>query len=206
MNTKDVQGNRISEPKSRSWPHPFQLSPEYVPHMEKVFSIVRKVDDRKPTDKLKDLDVDTAIWCIFMSVTLQAAVHFGRHYSMNLRSGKIQSSKSVEHLFWTNEKLIQEQTEIAALSTIYSNQPVWRDSSLLCDRAVRIMNSKTCVFSDSVLCLGGISTEPVKAWACKMKCFLETRFLKELDRIDGEQMEFETTTSGILDEIQNMMA
>ena len=35
---------------------------------------------------------------------------------------------------------------------------MWRESSLLCDRAVRIMKSKTYVFSDSVLCLGGISS------------------------------------------------
>ena len=48
-------------------------------------------------DNLKDFDVNTAIWGIFMSVTLQAAVHLGRDYSLNLRSVKNQSSKSVEH-------------------------------------------------------------------------------------------------------------
>ena len=53
-----------SEPKSRIWPHHFHISPEYVSNMEKVFSIVRKICDRKPTDKLKDLDVKTAIWSI----------------------------------------------------------------------------------------------------------------------------------------------
>ena len=42
-----------SEPKSRSWPYYFHILPVYVPHMEKVFSIIRKVHDRKPTDKLK---------------------------------------------------------------------------------------------------------------------------------------------------------
>ena len=41
--------------------------------------------------------------------------------------------------------------------------------------------------------------------------FLETRYLKDLDRIDGEQMESECknflgfTTLGIFDEIQKMM-
>ena len=44
-----------------------------------------------------------------------------------------------------------------------------------------------------------------------MKYVLETRYLKDLDRIDGEQMEFECnifpgfTTLQILDEIQKMM-
>ena len=50
-----------SEPKSRIWPHHFRTSPDCVPHMEKVFSIVRKNYDRKPTDDLKDLDVTTAM-------------------------------------------------------------------------------------------------------------------------------------------------
>ena len=68
---------------------------------------------------------------------------------------------------------------------------MWTESSLLCDRAVRNMKSKSYVFSDSVPCLGGISPEPVKAWKDKIKWYLETRYLKELDRIDGEPMEFE---------------
>ena len=60
--------------------------------------------------------------------------------------------------------------------------------------------------------LGGISTEPVQAWKDKIKKYLETRYLKELDRIDGEPMEFEWTyfpgftTLGIIAEIQHMMA
>ena len=81
-----------------------------VPHMEKVFSIVRKIYDRKPRDNLKDLDVNTAFWCIFMS-----AVHLGRDYSLNLRFVKNQSSKSVGQLFRTPEKLIKERTEITGV-------------------------------------------------------------------------------------------
>ena len=97
-----------SEPESRIWPHHFHISPEYVPHMEKVFSIVRRAYDRKPTDKWKELDVNTEIWGTCMCVTLQAAVRLGRDYSMNLRSVKKQSSKSVEQLFWTTDKLIKD--------------------------------------------------------------------------------------------------
>ena len=63
-----------------------------------------------------------------------------------------------------------------------------------------------------MLCLGGINPEPVQAWKDKTKWYLETRYLKELDQIDAEQMEFEWeifpgfTTLGILNEIQKMMA
>ena len=131
-----------SETKSRLWPHHFRISPDCVPHMEKVFSIARNIYDRKRTDNLEDFHVKTAIWAFFhVCHTTKAAVHF------NLRS------------LWT-EKLIKEKTEVTGLSTINWDQPMWRESSLLCDRVVRIMKSKTYVFSDSVLCLGGISPEP----------------------------------------------
>ena len=70
---------------------------------------------------------------------------------------------------------------------------MWRESSPLCDGAVHITKSKTCVFADSVLCLGGISTAPVQAWKDKIKWSSETRSLKDLDRTDGESMEFEWT-------------
>ena len=88
---------------------------------------------------------------------------------------------------------------------------MWRETTLLIDRAVQFATAKAKVFSDSVLFLGGISDEPVKAWESKIRWFLETRCLKDLDRIDGEQMEFEwrnvpgITTLGTLDEIQKMM-
>ena len=82
-----------------------------------------------------------------MSVTLQAAVHLGRDCSLNLRSVKNQSSKSVEQLFRTTEKVIKEQTEFTGLSTIDWDELRWRESSLLCERAVRIMKSQKYVFS-----------------------------------------------------------
>ena len=67
--------------------------------MEKVFSIARQTYGRNPTDDLNDLDVNTAFGCIFMSVTLQAAVHLGQDYTENLQSTKNQHLKSVRRLF-----------------------------------------------------------------------------------------------------------
>ena len=60
-----------------------------------------------PTDDLKDFDVNTAIWGIPMSVTLQAAVHLEQDHSENLRSTKNQPLKSVRQLFQTTERLIK---------------------------------------------------------------------------------------------------
>ena len=160
---------------------------------------------------MKDLDVNTAKWGIFLSVTLQAAVHFRKDYTENLRCAKNPHSKSVKQLFQMTERLITDQSEITGLTTIDWRQPVWKETTLLTDRAVQFVAAKTYVFSDSVLCLGGISDEPVEAWESRIKCFLATRCLKDLDRIDGEPMEFEWTifpgftTLGIVDEIQKTM-
>ena len=146
---------------------------------------------RSPTDQMKDLDVNAAIWRIFMSFTRQAAAHLGQDYTENLRSTKNQPLKSLRQFFQVTEKLITDQTEIIGPTAIDWQQTMWRETTLLSDRAVQFATAQTYVFSDSVLRLGGISNEPVNALETRMKWFLETRYLKDLHRIDGEPMEFE---------------
>ena len=126
--------------------------------MEKVFSIVRQRYGLSPVDQMKDLDVNTAICGIFMSVTLQAAVHLGEDYTENLRCSKNQPKKSLRQFFFqVTERLTTDQTEITGLTTIDWQQPMWRETNLPTDRAVQFATATTYVFSDSVLCLGGIS-------------------------------------------------
>ena len=55
---------------------------------------------------------------------------------------------------------------------------MWRETTLLTDRAAQFAIAKIYAFSDSVPQLGGISTEPVKVWEKKINCNLETRYLK----------------------------
>ena len=113
--------------------------------------------------------------------------------------------------FHVIERLIKDETEISGLTSIDCTEPSWRSTTLQCDKAIEITNSQTYVFSDSVQCLGGISNQPVEAWKNKIRWYLENRCLQDLDRIDGEPMEFEWkifpgfTTLGILDEIQKLM-
>ena len=140
--------------------------------MEKVFSIVRQTYGRSPTDDLNDFDVNTAVWCIFMSVTLQAAVHLGQDYSGNLRKIKnrplsqvfvcprltgtravhivnsqtyvfAEPSKYVKQLFRTTEKLIKIMLGSQVGPRLIGTSSCGDKSSLLCDGAVRIMQSKT---------------------------------------------------------------
>ena len=126
----------------------------------------------------KTLDLNAAIWGIFMSVTLQAAGHVGTDYTEIFRSARNQSKKSFRQLFQVTRKLITDRTEITGLTTIDWQQLMLREreTTLLTDKAVHFATAETCVFSDSVLCLGGISPEPVGAWESKIRWFMESRY------------------------------
>ena len=47
---------------------------------------MRKTYDRGPMDEMGNLNVNAAIWRMFMNTTLQAAVHLGQDFDQNLRS------------------------------------------------------------------------------------------------------------------------
>ena len=87
-----------------------------------------------------------------MSVTLQAAVHFGEEYTENLRSTNKRLIKDRTNNFWTDHD---------SLAAAY----VERETTLLTERAVQFATAQTYAFSDSVL--------PVKAWESKIKKFSE---------------------------------
>ena len=80
--------------------------------------------------------------------------------------------------------------------------------TLLNDRAVQLSTAKVYLFSDSVLCMGKTPFTPVSAWKEKIYWFMNSSQYRELDRINGEPMEFEWknfpgfTTLDILEEIE----
>ena len=82
------------------------MSPATVHHMEAVFSIVSRIHERGPDDPMDDLDVNIAIWCIFLNTTLQAAVHLGQDYEAKLRLVTNHFWISVGQLFTETGKLI----------------------------------------------------------------------------------------------------
>ena len=98
--------------------------------------------------------------------------------------------KSVKQLFQVTEKLIKDQTEISGLNTIEYKEPTWRSTTLLCDKAIGITNAQTCVFADSVLCLGSMSDQPVEAWKNKIKWYLgkSPSQRSEADRVPVEHI------------------
>ena len=119
-------------------------------HMDKVFSIVRKIHGRSLTDDFDDLDVNTAVWCMSMNVTLQAAVHLVEDYMENLRLTQNQLLKSGKQVFQVTEKLIEDQKGIN-MTTIDFKELTLRPTSLPCDKALEITNAKTCVRRPSAL-------------------------------------------------------
>ena len=189
-----------SETEGRICPHHCHASPDCVPHMNKVFSIARQTYGRSPMDDLNDLDVNTTIWVIFVSChSSSCSPSWTKLYGKFCDLPRINPWS-----LWDNY-----YERLRGWSRIRQKLPNWPrlTGSSLC----RFANFKTYVFSDSVRCLGAISDETVEAWESRIKWFLETRYLKDLDRVDGEPMKFEWTifpgftTLGILDEIQKMM-
>ena len=61
------------------------------------------------------------------------------------------------------------------------------------EQVISLQRTKVYVFSDSVLCLGKIHENPQSntAWEQRLEWFKTTPEYRNLDRIDGEPMEFE---------------
>ena len=123
---------------------------------------------------MEDLDVKTLIWRMFMIVTQQATVHLGNDFLESLHSTKNQPQRTVKQLFEVTRKLVKDQNEIQGISMINWQENSWNRTTLLTDRAVRLSTAKAYVFSDSALCMGRISENPVKAWKEKIDWFMNS--------------------------------
>ena len=107
--------------------------------------------------------------------------------------------------------MISGQTETTGISLTDSKDLRWISTSLLHSRAYQCSTTKVYAFSDSVLCLGKMGDNPVESWQKQIQCYLDNSYFSELNRIDGQSMEFKWkifpgfTTVAILIEIQQMM-
>ena len=85
-----AENSEINDEDDSKCPHSLRVSRANVPHLENVYSNLRRQLKRKPEDKMEDFDVNTLIWRMFMIVTLQAAVHLGNDCLVDLHSTKNQ--------------------------------------------------------------------------------------------------------------------
>ena len=93
-----------------------------------------------------------------------------------------------------SEKLISEQDEIYGVKTIDWEDCSWKYLSLIGDeQVISLQRTEVHVFSDSVLCLGKILENPQSngAWEDRLGWFNTSQEYRDLDRIDGEPVEFE---------------
>ena len=164
-----------------SWQHYLHISPNTSHCMDAVFSMVRKIHRKQPGDLMKYLDVNLAFWRMFMNTTLRAAVHLGKGNDMNLRCVKNCLCKTTGQLFRETEKLISGQTEDLR----------WMSTSLLHSRTYQYSTAKAYVFSDYVLCLGRMLNDPFESWKKQIQWYLDTNYFSDLNRTDGQPMEFE---------------
>ena len=64
-------------------PEEYEISADSIPHMERGYSKVRLMMNRKPGDGMDDLDKNQLMWGMFMSSTWNAAVHLGKIFWEN---------------------------------------------------------------------------------------------------------------------------
>ena len=101
----------------------------------------------------------------------------------------------MKQMFDISKKLISEQSdEIYGVNTMNWCDSAWKHLSLIGDEeVVSLSRAKVDVFSDSVLCLGKMSDNPLSniVWEDKLRWFKSSSQCRTLDTIDGEPMEFE---------------
>ena len=132
---------------------------------------------------------------MFMSSTLQPSVFMVKNYSDNWHSIKNSKDLTMKQMFDISEKLVSEQSdEIYGVKTINWENSSWKYLPLIGDeQVISLQRTKVYVFSDSVLCLGKIHENPRAntAWEERLAWFKSSPEYRNLDRIDGEPIEFE---------------
>ena len=137
---------------------------------------VRKMLDQSSKDATQDSNKHSLIWRMFMSSTLEASVIMGKNYSDNLHSIKHTGKDlTMKQMFDVSEKLVSEQSdEIYGVKTINWEDSSWKYWSLIGgEEVVSLSRAKVYVFSDSVLCLGKMSENPLSSvvWEDKLTWF-----------------------------------
>ena len=146
------------------------------PFLHKVNDRVRKIQNQSSKDATQDSNKHSLIWGMFMSSTLEASVFMGKNNSKKLHSIKnIGKDLRMKQMFDISEKLMTEQSD----EINWVNTTNWRDSakkhsSLIGDEEVfSLSRAKVYIFSDSVLCFGKTSENPLSnvVWEDKLTCF-----------------------------------
>ena len=91
-----------------------------------------------------------------MAATMNAATFMGKNFSTVQNFIMNSEDLTLKQMFDIIAKLVSDQDEIRGLDKIHWGKNSWKRLSLIGDETViNLQSTKVCVFSDSVLCLGG---------------------------------------------------
>ena len=113
-----------------------------------------------------------------MNTTVRA---LGKDDDTNSRFVKNYPWKTTGQLFKETEKLISGQTVTTDISLINFQDCRWVSTSLLHSRASQYATAKVYVFSDSVLCLEKMGSDPVESWKKQMQWYSENSLLQRIE-------------------------
>ena len=133
-----------------------------------------------------------------MSVTLESAVFMRENYSDNQHSIKNTKDLTMKQMFDISAKLVSEQDEIDGVKTFDWEDYSWKYLSVIGDeQVISLQRTKVYVFLYSVLCLGKIheNSQSNFAWEQTLGWLKTSQEYRDMDRIDGEPMEFEWNIS-----------
>ena len=101
------------------------------------------------------LKTNVMVWRMFMSSSMQAAIHLGPNYLTNLEVNKNTNFDETHSLFNITQKLISKHSEeILNVRAVESTPPSWTRSTLSHDQMIRWTKAKVRIYAYSVLCLG----------------------------------------------------
>ena len=185
------------------------LQPQFITRKQYSRSSGR-IHGREHEDPTNELDVNMAIGAYFWMPLFDQLSSWTRPWrEFTLREenfGTVWDCYSVKLENWSVNK-----KEITGVCTKDFTDATWTSTSLLCEKAYRITNDKTYVFSYSVLCVGKMGDDLNATWKSKIKWYSENNHFKDTNRIDGMPTEFEwemppgITTLGLLEKIQSPM-
>ena len=174
-----------------------ELSVESGSFVNRVNDQVRK-REKRISNVTEDGEKHSMIWEMFMTVTMESAVFMGKNYLNNCRSIANTTDLTLKQMFDISTRLVSKQDEISGLETNGWENHSWKYLSLIGDERVNnLQRTKVYVFPDSVLCLGKIPENPQSndAWEQRLGWFKSSQNFRNIDRIDGEPMEFEWNIS-----------
>ena len=96
--------------------------------------------DENIDDPMDDLDVNMAIWGIFLNTTLRAAVHLGKDHDTNLRFEK-------NHLWKTTGQLFRETGQDYEAKLRFVKNHLWKSEGQLFNENEKLI---------SAMCSGGL--------------------------------------------------